>query len=495
MISIFTRAPKKTIKNTVKKTRLPPESVSAPLAEQRPDITWDAGRQTRKGSRYGLYDPAPEGAISTTRQAEVSNLAVPWSPTSYKGLLFGIDLESGWGVMHDPIFAYPHTVNNANVVVIGDIGSAKSAAGKTWGCLRPMIIGRNVIVIDKKPSDSNPEEGEYAELCRYQGGEPVTFKIGGGGSCINIFDPSISAETEEDSATGETPPSQSMLLRAVAEEVLGRPISPREGKALRTAHRRALKDAATQNATPTIRLVINRMIDPAEEDSTFLEISKATLREWGYDVAFELERFVEEDLAGMIDNETTKDVKLKDGLTVFDVSQLPENGPALAIVMTVINTWMTNRLFKAKNRRQTHFVVEEAWHLVQTSVAKVIRRNQKVSRAIGLSNWFFFHHVSDIPAGTDAEAIIKECDTVLVYQQKKAPDARAAVDMFDLPASSYPTILNLATGTCLMKIGNEAPFEVKHLRSDVETILTDTDKALVARTTSEKEQDHGLPTA
>src|SRR5690606_10623370 len=118
------------------------------------------------------------GAISTTRQAEVSNLAVPWSPTSYKGLLFGIDLESGWGVMHDPIFAYPHTVNNANVVVIGDIGSAKSSAGKTWGCLRPMIIGRNVIVIDKKPSDSNPEEGEYAELCRYQGGEPVTFKIG-----------------------------------------------------------------------------------------------------------------------------------------------------------------------------------------------------------------------------------------------------------------------------------------------------------------------------
>lgn len=286
-----------------------------------------------------------------------------------------------------------------------------------------------------------------------------------------------------------------MLLRAVAEEVLGRPISPREGKALRTAHRRALKDARAQSITPTIRLVINRMIDPAEENSSYLEIDKTTLREWGYDVAFELERFVEEDLAGMIDNETTKDVKLKDGLTVFDVSQLPENGPALAIVMTVINTWMTNRLFKAKNRRQTHFVVEEAWHLVQTSVAKVIRRNQKVSRAIGLSNWFFFHHVSDIPAGTDAEAIIKECDTVLVYQQKKAPDARAAVDMFDLPASSYPTILNLATGTCLMKIGNEAPFEVKHLRSDVETILTDTDKALVARTTSEKEQDHGLHTA
>lgn len=482
MIKLLSKGHTKAAKSATKKTTSPPSPQGA-------DITWDAGRRSRWGSRYGLYDPAPEGAASTTRQAEVSNLAVPWSPTSYKGLLFGIDLESGWGVMHDPIFAYPSTVNNANVVVIGDLGSAKSSAGKTWGCLRPMILGRNVIVIDKKPSDSNPEEGEYAELCRYQGGQPITFKIGGGGSCINIFDPSISAESEDEDHQGETPPSQSMLLRAVAEEVLGRPISPREGKALRTAHRRAQHDATEQGITPTIRLVIARMIDPCEEDCTTLEIDKGTLREWGYDVAFELERFVEEDLAGMIDQVTSKDVKLADGLTVFDVSQLPENGPALAIVMTVINTWMTNRLFKAKNRRQTHFIVEEAWHLVQTSVAKVIRRNQKVSRAIGLSNWFFFHHVSDIPSGTDAEAIIKECDTVLVYQQKKAPDARAAVEMFDLPASSYSTILNLATGTCLMKIGNEAPFEVKHLRSDVEKILTDTDRALVARKTSEGQAD------
>lgn len=124
-----------------------------------------------------------------------------------------------------------------------------------------------------------------------------------------------------------------------------------------------------------------------------------------------------------------------------------------------------------------------------SSIAKVIRHNQKVSRAIGLSNWFFFHHISDVPAGTHAEAIIKECDTVLVYQQKKAHDARAAVDMFDFPASSYSTILNLATGSCLMKIGKEAPFELKHLRSEVEEYLTDTDKALTVHKVSE-DADH-----
>lgn len=468
----------------------------APADMFRPDVSWDAGRRSRTGSAYGLYDPAPEGGISTTRQTEISNLAVPWSPTSYKGLLFGLDLESGWGVMHDPIFAYPNTVNNANVILIGDLGSAKSSGGKTWGCLRPLILNRNVIVVDKKPSDSNPEEGEYAALSRFFGREPITFKIGGGGACLNIFDPAISPEVEDTRTNGsEAPPSQAQLLRAVATEVLGRPVSSREGKAMRTAHHRVLKETRAAGRTPTIGLVIARMLDPSPIDCEELQIERTVLREWGYDLAFELERFVDEDLSGLIDGETSENVVLADGLTVFDVSQLPETGPALAIIMTVINTWMTNRLFRAKNRRQTHFIVEEAWHVVQTSVAKVIRRNQKVSRAIGLSNWFMFHHVSDIPPGTEAEAIIKECDTVLVYQQKKAPDARAAVEMFDLPASSYGTILNLATGTCLMKIGNEAPFEVKHLRSDVEKILTDTDKALTAQKMNEVITDELEPHA
>src|SRR5690606_26495805 len=47
----------------------------APSEMFRPDVSWDAGRRSRTGSAYGLYDPAPEGGISTTRQTEISNLA------------------------------------------------------------------------------------------------------------------------------------------------------------------------------------------------------------------------------------------------------------------------------------------------------------------------------------------------------------------------------------------------------------------------------------
>lgn len=478
MMKLFSR------KKKTKKTPKPEES-----GLQLPLVVWDSCRKSRAGSKYGLYDPAPEGSISTTRQAEISNLAVPSSPTSYKGLLFGLDLESGWGIMHDPIFAYPRRVNNGNVIVIGDLGSGKSSCGKTWAVLRPLNLRRNVVVIDKKPSDSNPDEGEYAEISRFLGKDPITFKIGKGGSCINIFDPAITGiahDEEIDSQEVETPASQAMLLRAVAEEVLGRELKEREGEALTVAHERTLKECAGTNRVPTIRVLLEKLLNPVEGTGASERITANDLFEWGLDLALALKRMVDSDLAGLIDGETSENVVFSNGLTVFDVSQLPEDGPALSIIMTVINTWMTNYLFKAKNRRHTHFVVEEAWHVVQSSIAKVIRRNQKVSRAIGLSNWFFFHHISDVPAGTHAEAIIKECDTVLVYQQKKAHDAEAAVEMFDFPASSRDTILNLSTGSCLMKIGKEAPFEAKHLRSAVEEYLTDTDKALTVHKVSEE---------
>ena len=55
---------------------------------------------------------------------------------------------------------------------------------------------------------------------------------------------------------------------------------------------------------------------------------------------------IEDDLAGLIDGPTSENIRLNSGLTVFDVSLLPEDGPALPIVMTIINTWLANTLYR-----------------------------------------------------------------------------------------------------------------------------------------------------
>ena len=440
------------------------------------DVRWYARRRFASGSKLGLYDPAPPGALSSTRQMEASLLAVAAPPTNHKGLIFGLDTSTGWIISHDPFFAYGHTVQNPNVCYIGDLGSGKSSAMKTWGLLRPLILGRDIVVLDKK-RQKNTGEGEYAPLCRHLGREPITFKIGGGGSCINILDPRIGSGDHDANPAG-TPAGQSMLLRAVTEEALGRPLTPFEGKALRTAHRRALRTATEHGYVATISHLLEALLHPDPEDAREVEVERDELRGWGLEIAFELERLINDDLAGLIDGETSPNVQLGEGLTVFDVSNLPESGPALAILMTLVNTWLANMLHNSTHSRPTHLLVEEAWHLVRGTVAEVIARNLKLSRALGLSSQFAFHHISDVPEGSMAQAIIKECDTIFIYQQKKPADAHAVMNMYDLPASSYLDILKMPTGSCLLKIGSEVPIRARHLRSSSEVSLTDTDQAM-----------------
>lgn len=207
------------------------------------------------------------------------------------------------------------------------------------------------------------------------------------------------------------------------------------------------------------------------------------IRQWGQDPAFELERMIEDDLAGLIDGPTSEEISLNAGLTVFDVSLLPEDGPALAIVMTIINTWLANTLYRQSEAVPTVLVIEEAWHTVQGSVAKVTRRNTKLSRALSLSCMFAFHHISDIPEDSPAIAMLKECGTVLLYKQQKSDDAWACERMFNLPAGSAADIAGLTKGTCMMRIGGKDPFIAIHVRSALEIELTDTDKAMKSTAT------------
>ena len=201
--------------------------------------------------------------------------------------------------------------------------------------------------------------------------------------------------------------------------------------------------------------------------------SVEALLDWGREAGFALERMIEGDLAGLIDGPTSADVTLTGGLTVFDISALPDDGPAV----------LRATFLRQVESVPTVFVIEEGWHLVEGSFAKVTQRNQKVSRETGLMNVTALQHVSDVARDPLAMATVQESETVVIYGQSKESDAAECVRLFNLPAAAKGVIMELPPGTFLFKIGSQNPNLVTHMRSQIETRLTNTDDAMTSTAT------------
>jgi hypothetical protein len=439
--------------------------------------------------KFGWYEPLAQPSRSTTRQVAGLFLGTSSAPTSPNGLMVGKEQGTGWPFFHCVFQAYRDgVVSSPNVIVLGDIGFGKSSFIKTWAVLRQLIFHRRVVVIDKKRQQGRRSdgtgtlgEGEYARLARALGVTSVRFVLGrnSGGSRINVLDPAIAGSGDSGGA------NQLQLLRAVLREALGRPIRPMEGKALRVAHKVAVAAAQHVGREATILDVVANLDAPTEASLQYVpeRVDLETLAEWGQEAAAELERMIDEDLSGLIDGPTSDDISLNAGLTIFDISALPDDGPAVPIIMAIVNSWLRAVLDNQRSTVPTVLVVEEGWHIVEGTFAKVTRRNQKIARGEALMNVTALQHISDVKADSPAIATIQETESVVIYRQSKEADAQRAVELFNLPAACKATLMDLPKGTALVKIGGAKPVIVTHMRSSWETSLSDTDEAMFSTAT------------
>lgn len=429
----------------------------------------------------GAYGQQVPMLKSTTRQTSALHLAVAAAPTSAHGLYAGEDLMTGWPVFHDPIEGYRlKTVLSPNVACIGDVGGGKSSFSKTWIVLRNLMLGRRVVVVDKKMQFAGDEdgvhEGEYSPLARMLGVQPVRFTGKKDGVRINPMDPVITGH-------GGLAADHLELLKAILLEVIGRPLTADESKALRVARTAAVQRAGHEGRSATI-LDINRYLLDPDEDIVRGLPGPWGVREyadWGRHIGFALEECVEGDLAGLIDGETSAEIALTGGLTVFDISALPDNGPAVPVVMAIINTWLRSTLLAQRTAVPTYFVVEEGWHLVEGSFATISQQNTKKSRGLSLSTVTNYQHLSDVPENSPAIATIKEAGTVAIFRQARTDDAVQCQELFGLPTSANELIKNLEPGCCLLKIGNNPAVLMRAHRSRTEANIADTDGALLSR--------------
>jgi len=374
-----------------------------------------------------------------------------------RGAYIGRDLFGG-AFVYDAFELYEQGhLTSPNMVVAGQLGRGKSALVKSFA-MRQMTFGRRVVVMDPK--------GEYGELARACGSEPIRLAPGGR-TRLNPLEKRISQD------------EQLRLLNAVASAALDRSLLPHE----RTALEQALA-AAAKGAEATIPRVIKSLLEPTAAAAKKVSTEEHVLKEWGREVAFEFRRLVSGDLRGMFDGKTSASVDLDGPLVVLDLSAVYDSD-ALGILMTCASAWLQGLLTRDDGRK-TIFILDEAWAILASlGIAKWLQASFKLSRARGLQNIAVMHRFSDLAAtgahGSQQERVarglLSDTETKVVYAQTHG-EVEATKDLLGLTSTEAALLPQLERGVALWKVG-ERSFLVWHRLGPTEAALVDTDARMI----------------
>jgi hypothetical protein len=229
------------------------------------------------------------------------------------GVLIGTDLL-GSAFTYDPFVLYERRViSNPNLLIAGEVGSAKSSLVKTY-LYRQALFGRVPWIADPK--------GEYGPFAEALGVEPIRLEPGG---AIRLNPIAREAGWQ----------SQLTLLRTLAAGALSRALDQEEEGAVREALRLVNEDV---DAEPTLPAVVRLLLRPHATMATRLVTTTSTLAKRCRDVALGLQRLCEGDLEGMFDGPTTPGLELNGRAVVLDLSPFYDSS-VLGLVMTCASAW------------------------------------------------------------------------------------------------------------------------------------------------------------
>ncbi|MFT7712321.1 ATP/GTP-binding protein [Clavibacter tessellarius] len=442
-----------------------PQGIDAPPFE----LPGGQLRAVPRAAERGWYAPRLSGAPSTTKQAEILNTAIIGNPTGHEGIVNGRDNLSQSMISYDAPTAYntqPRQISSPNVIVLGTVGYGKSSKTKTTGVARPLTLrNRRAVVFDKKDEGG---VGEYYAMAQRHGTESLRFDPSGDGVRLNLLDPLI--------MHGSGLQGQMELINAIARIARNDVAATEwEEKATRFALREMYRQHSNSERTFTttdLMPYLGRV--PTGEGLT--PSSGERFHQAGLSIRFGLENLLET-YSGMFDGDTSGIVDLAGKLTVFDVSQLPDAGPAIPTVMAVGHQWLLGRLRRERGFI-TNVIYEEGWHMIGGPSARLVKSNQKLSRALGISNWFVMHKGTDIPRDSEGYTVIQEAQTIYAFRQDRPDDARWVAETFGFAPDTAESLMNLRPGHCIFKYGSNPETHLEHIRSSWEVAVTNTDAAM-----------------
>ena len=444
--------------------------------------------QRRRFAGRVLWQTRPEPfEVSTASLEAIFPFQTAPATASRRGIAIGPSPVGGTFTF-DPWMLYQTgQLTNPNVLILGDVGSGKSALAKTlvW---RGLEFGRGAHIIDPK--------GEYAALADAVGVEPIALRPGGG-TILNPLDPGAAGQ--------DLPPADLFhrnvaTVRALVEATLGRACRQLEMVLVTATLARvagldvgdpARPSTASHGATATLPMLAEALVAPDRDVARRVNMDPGRVTEESRELALAMARLTDDhgDLGGMFAGHTTLDADALGPLTVVDIAAIyRSHRAALPLVMIAAAAWLQTAV--AASPRGRFQVNDEAWALLSDEAsARWMQTNQKLARQLSLSVVNVMHRLSDTAAAGDAgsttrslaEGVIADSGTWILYRQKPG-EQRLLRDTLQLNQLQASLATQLTRGRGLWIVAGESRHVslADHVLSDIERHLVDTDHSLRA---------------
>lgn len=379
------------------------------------------------------------------------------------GVFVGQDLYSGGSFVYDPWVLYQRGLITApNIVLAGIVGSGKSALAKSL-YTRSLPFGYRVYV----PGDP---KGEHTAVAEAVGGMAIILGHGMRNRLNPLDEGHRAASASDEEWASQLASRRRELIGALAETVLGRPLSPVE----HTAIDLALADAVRSADVPILPMVVDRILAPGTRDDG------GRLAEDGRLVGHALRRLVAGDLAGLFDGPSTVRFDPSLPMVSLDLSRVAENSTLISVLMTCSSAWMEAALADPTGGKRW-VIYDEAWRLM--AYPALLRRMDaqwRLARHFGIANMLVFHKLSDLDNVGDsgsamralASSLLANAETRIVYRQE--PDQLGSTaSALGLSGTEQKLLPMLGTGQGLWRIKDRS-FVVQHQLHPEELAVFDT---------------------
>jgi type IV secretory pathway VirB4 component len=380
------------------------------------------------------------------------------------GVFVGQDMFGGASFVYDPWVLYrAGAITAPNIVLAGIVGSGKSSLAKSV-YTRSIPFGRRVYV----PGDP---KGEHTAVAEAVGGKAI--RLGHGMAArLNPLDEGYRPGHLSDAEwRAQVASRRRDLIGALAETVLGRPLTPLEHTAIDVA----LLAAVGACEAPVLPMVVDRVLAPDRRDDP-----DGRLAEDGRQVGHALRRLVAGDLAGLFDGPSTVRFDPSLPMVSLDLSRVAENSTLISVLMTCSSAWMESALLDPDGG-QRWVVYDEAWRLM--SHPALLRRMDaqwRLARHYGIANMLIFHKLTDLDNVGDqgtamralASSLLANAETRIIYRQE-SDQMTTTADTLGLTGTEMRLLPTLSTGQGLWRIKDRS-FVVAHQLHPDELRLFDT---------------------
>ncbi|MFI8944154.1 type VI secretion protein [Streptomyces syringium] len=424
-------------------------------------------------------------------------------PFLHAGSLPPIGVYMGWNTLtmqafsaHPAAWVREGLCTNPNVMITGIPGSGKSAHIKAL-CFRLMTLGQRTLI-------AGDVKGEYQELCRHLGVEPVRLGPGLPGR-LNPLDAGplgqdldkITDVQELQARLKEIHRRRLTLLKALLELQLKRFLRPEEEECLDIAVRQVTGElhGQTRLSVPTLPAVYAKLKDPTPDMARELRVrgdDVQSAREQMASLRSALGGMIHGHLGGLFDEQTSIGLDWDAAIQSVDISALQHYGDeTVAMVLTCVSSWAQSAIDRPG--RPWIVVRDELWRQMRSGGAAMVRKidaDLRLSRATGTIQLLATHRLSDFEAvgsaGSEAVAIAKDliasCETRIQLAQDTKPLnlTREAIGLTDAECDLIGSWGAGQRGRALWKVGRGGgSHAVQLMLSHTEKRLFETDERMV----------------